>query len=75
MCTVVGHSFKDGGCVHPGQPFNAAVLVVRFINTVTHRGAEAPGWQGATTEEYRQYLREEQRSQPGCIGGRMPPYL
>jgi hypothetical protein len=25
--------------------------------------------------EYREDLREEQRSQPGCIGGRMPPYL
>jgi hypothetical protein len=24
---------------------------------------------------YREYLREEQRSQPGCIGGRMPSYL
>ena len=29
----------------------------------------ARGWQGATTEDtgsYREYLREEQRSQPGC---------
>ena len=26
----------------------------------------APGWQGATTENTRRYLREEQRRQAGC---------
>ena len=25
--------------------------------------------------EYREYLREEQRSQAGCIAGRMPAHL
>jgi hypothetical protein len=29
-------------------------------------GGETPRWQGATTENIGQYLREEQRSQPGC---------
>ena len=32
---------------------------------------EAPGAQGATTENIRLYLREEQRCAPGCIAGRM----
>src|SRR6266508_5982969 len=34
---------------------------------------EAPRWQGATTENIGQYLREKQRSQRGCIAGRMQP--
>ena len=34
---------------------------------------EAPRQQGATTENIGQYLREEQRSQRGCIAGRMQP--
>jgi hypothetical protein len=51
-------------------------------------GGEAPDWQGATTENTGQYLREEQRRQArgprrafrsalgwetGCIAGRMQP--
>jgi hypothetical protein len=36
-------------------------------------GAEAPRRQGATTENTGLYLREEQRSRRGCIGGRMQP--
>jgi len=41
-------------------------------------GGQAPGWQGATAENtgsYREYLREEQHSQAGCIAGRMPASL
>ena len=38
-------------------------------------GGEAPGWQGATTENTGVYLREELRSQRGCIAGRMQPAL
>jgi len=43
--------------------------------TVTHR--ERRGARGARREEgaYREYATDEQRSQAGCIGGRMPPYL
>ena len=33
-------------------------------------GGEAPGGQGATTENIGSYLREEQGRQPGCIAGR-----
>ena len=36
-------------------------------------GGDAPGWQGVTTENIGQYLREEQRSQAGCSAGRMQP--
>jgi hypothetical protein len=36
---------------------------------------EAPRSQGATTENIEQYLMEEQRSERGCIAGRMPPRL
>ena len=36
---------------------------------------EAPRSQGATTENIQQYLMEEQRSERGCIAGRMPPGL
>ncbi len=42
----------------------------------TETGEAAParvrGWQGATTENIGPYLKEEQRSQRGCIAGRMP---
>jgi len=34
---------------------------------------EAPRSQGVTTENIRQYSMEEQRSERGCIAGRMPP--
>jgi hypothetical protein len=34
-------------------------------------GGDAPGWQGRDEREYREYLNEEQRSQPGCSAGRM----
>ena len=32
---------------------------------------DAPGWQGATTENTGEYLREEQRRQAGCSAARM----
>jgi hypothetical protein len=34
-------------------------------------GGDAPGWQGATSENTGEYLNEEQRSQTGCSAGRM----
>ncbi len=34
---------------------------------------EAPGRQGATTENTGLYLKEEHRSRPGCIACRMQP--
>ena len=62
--------------------------MVRFINTVTHRGRRGargpqrgcrvggPARPARREEgEYREYLTDEQRSGTGCIGGRMPPYL
>jgi hypothetical protein len=30
---------------------------------------EAPGWRGTTKAHTCWYVTEEQRSQPGCIGG------
>ena len=33
--------------------------------------AEAPGWEGARRANTWTYLTDEQRPQPGCIGGRM----
>jgi hypothetical protein len=36
---------------------------------------EAPRWQGATTENIGPYSKKEQRSQRGCIVGRMPAGL
>ena len=50
-------------------------LVVRFINTVTHRGRRGAHPARREEEEYREYLTDEQRRGTGCIGGRMPPYL
>src|SRR5438093_497358 len=47
------------------------ISVVHFINTVTHRGRRGAPLTRRDDREYREYLREEQRSQRGCIGGRM----
>jgi hypothetical protein len=33
------------------------------------QGVEAPGWQGAKRANIAGYSTDEQRSQPGCIGG------
>jgi hypothetical protein len=50
-------------------------LVPWSVSTVTHR--ERRGARVARREEraYRGYATDEQRSQAGCIGVRMPPYL
>src|SRR5206468_9244675 len=50
-------------------------LVLPFINTVTHRGRRGARLARREAREYREYLSGEQRSQAGCIAGRMPPYL
>jgi hypothetical protein len=47
--------------------------VLPFINTVSTEAGEARRRQGATIENIRQYLREEQRRQRGTAG-RMPLY-
>jgi len=46
-------------------------LVFRLRSPVSIEGGDAPGWQGATTENTGAYLREEQRRQTGCSAGRM----
>src|SRR6266542_1738463 len=48
-------------------------LAARGQTAASTEGAAAPGGQGATTERYWPYAREEQRRPPGCRGGRMPP--
>ena len=45
------------------------------INSARNENVEAPGWQGAPSEEYRVYVSEAQRSQPGCIGVLIGQYL
>jgi len=43
---------------------------VAQVHRCTESG-DAPGWQGATTENTGEYLRKEQRSQAGCSAARM----
>jgi hypothetical protein len=43
--------------------------------TASTEGGEAPGGQGATTENIGPYLKKEQRSPGGCIAVRMPSCL
>ena len=50
-------------------------LVPWSINSARNENVEAPGWQGAPSEEYRVYVSEAQRSQPGCIGVLIGQYL
>ena len=50
-------------------------LVPWSINSARNENVEAPGWQGAASEEYRVYVSEAQRSQPGCIGVLIGQYL
>ena len=38
-------------------------------------GVEAPGWQGADEEDTPRYLTSPQRSQAGCIGGKIDPVV
>ena len=47
--------------------------VLPFINTVTHRGRRGARLARREEEENREYLTDEQRSEAGCIAGRMPP--
>jgi hypothetical protein len=42
---------------------------------VTHRGRRGARLARREEEEYREYLTDKQRSEAGCIAGRMPPYL
>jgi hypothetical protein len=44
------------------------------MNTVRTEKAAAPAGQGATTKEQQGYFEEEQRSDAGCSGLRMPLY-
>src|SRR6185295_5784914 len=46
-----------------------------LINAAKHRGRRGAWLARRDDREYREYLREEQRSQAGCIAGRMPAYL
>ena len=55
--------------------FQERNIVVRFINTVMHRGRRGARPARREEGEYREYLTDEQRSGTGCIGGRMPLYL
>jgi len=45
-------------------------FVLRVRATISSQifGVEAPGWQGAKVQAYREYAELSQRSQPGCIG-------
>jgi hypothetical protein len=75
------HVERQGFCRYPGIEIGrsevavADAFVVRLINTAMHRGRRGARLARRDDRGYREYLREEQRSQPGCIGGRMPPYL
>jgi len=61
----------------PNQPWQTPLsLVVRSGNTVTHRGRRGVRLARREKGAYlTKYATDEQRSQSGCIGGRMPPYL
>ena len=50
-------------------------LVVKTINTVTHRGCRGARPARREEGEYREYLTDEQHGRPGWIGIRMPSYL
>jgi hypothetical protein len=63
---IIGTVRKGGAVPH---------LVWCLRNSLCTEGADAPGWQGATTEDIGPYLREEQRRRPGCSDGRMPSYF
>jgi hypothetical protein len=51
------------------------LLVVKTINTVTHRGCRGARPARREEGEYREYLTDEQRGRSGWIGSRMPSYL
>ena len=58
----------DGADIRPVACIAASRTFTRSL--VNIEGRDAPGRQGATTENTRQYLREEQRRWTGCIAGR-----
>src|SRR5438093_10251918 len=43
-----------------------APLVSRNSDSLHKSRSAAPGWQGARQRAYREYVSDEQRSQPGC---------
>src|SRR6266849_6551051 len=57
----------------------SAVLAARGASPSSHREPPVtitrPAWARRDDREYREYLREEQRSQAGCSAGRMQPDL
>ena len=50
-----------------------AGLAARRERPALHRGRRGAPVARRDDREYRHYLSEEQRSHPGCIGGRMQP--
>src|SRR5580765_2516814 len=48
-------------------------LEPHLMNGAKHRGPRGARLARRDDREYREYLRKEQRRQPGCIAGRMPP--
>ena len=48
-------------------------LAARGESPASHRGRRGAPLARRDDREYREYLREEQRSQRGCIAGRMQP--
>ncbi len=66
-------------CRFGSTPSCVNVTVDRLVpwstNSARNENVEARGWQGAPSEEYRVYVSEAQRSQPGCIGVLIGQYL
>src|SRR5437867_5206015 len=60
--------------IYAGAAMAAAVLLAaRGHSPASHRGRRGAPLTRRDDREYREYLREEQRSQRGCIAGRMQP--
>src|SRR5437773_3826827 len=57
---------KSGPFRHHGS-----ILTARGESPASHRGRRGAPMTRRNDREYREYLREEQRSQRGCIAGRM----
>ena len=63
-----------------GVDMGDLVYAVFELSAAFHKYGDAPRRRGARIArreegEYREYLTDEQRSEAGCIGVRMPPYL
>src|SRR5438034_11721288 len=52
-------------------PHHGSILTARGESPASHRGRRGAPMTRRDDREYREYLREEQRSQRGCIAGRM----